>query len=170
MPLLPSFDAPLLLDEPPAARLTEVLLREAPPTPPPVSAVPGHAVSPAAPPPAAADADPAPLRTGPPLAGTGSAPDTAAALPPDSAFPTRAELDAILAALTAPPPPPPVEDRAAMAGALGLDPAIAADPALFDATLAALPEPDAGAVLAQWLSDAGAVPPAPGPAPDWPLG
>lgn len=156
MPILPPFDAPLLVDEPPAASLIEVLLREAPPPAP----------------------DPAP-GTGPTAAPAGDAcqaesasvaPEPAAAPAPDPAFPTRAELDAILAAVSAPPPPPPEADRAALAGALGLDPAIAADPALFDATLAALPEPDGAAVLAQWLSEAGAVPPAPAPAPDWPLG
>ena len=160
MTILPPFDAPLLVDPPPAARLTEVLLRE-----PEAPAPPGPAAAPAA----AEAAAPAPLLA---QAVAGAPMDAAPeALPPaEPAFPTRAELDAILAAVTAPPPPPSAEERAALAGVLGLDPAIAADPLLFDAALAALPEPDAAAVLAEWLSEAGAAAPGPAPEPDWPLG
>ncbi len=84
------------------------------------------------------------------------------ALPPEDAFPTRAELDAILAAHAGPPASPDAAERAAAAALLGLDPAIAEDPALYDAAIAALPEPDADAVLAIWISEAVTG--------EWPLG
>lgn len=65
---------------------------------------------------------------------------------PEDAFPTAAEMDAIFAELAAPPPGPDAALRAELAALLGLDPAIAGDAALFEATLAALsppaPEPD----------------------------
>jgi hypothetical protein len=66
-----------------------------------------------------------------------------AALPvvPEDSFPTAAELDAILAALSGPPPGPDSLLRHEVAAQLGLDAAIAADVALFEAALAALPLP-----------------------------
>ena len=63
------------------------------------------------------------------------------ALVPEDAFPTAAELDALQAELSAPPPGPDLALREEVAALLGLDPAIAADAALFEATLAALPPP-----------------------------
>ena len=70
-------------------------------------------------------------------------PDTTEPSPvlPEDAFPTLAELDAILAAHDGPPPVLDAATRAELAAALGLDPAIAEDPAAFDAAVAALPEP-----------------------------
>jgi hypothetical protein len=91
---------------------------------------PGHA--PAEAPPAAMPADAAP-----PVAAV-----------PEDAFPTAAALDAIFAALAGPPPGPDAALRQEVAAQLGLDAAIAADAALFEAALAALPppgpEPDPG--------------------------
>lgn len=63
------------------------------------------------------------------------------ALVPEDAFPTAAALDALHAELSAPPPGPDLALREEVAALLGLDPAIAADAALFEATLAALPPP-----------------------------
>ena len=60
---------------------------------------------------------------------------------PEDAFPTMAELDAILAAHDGPPPVLDAAARAELAAALGLDPAIAEDLAAFEAAIAALPEP-----------------------------
>ena len=76
------------------------------------------------------------------------------ALPAEDSFPTRAELDAILAAHAGPPAGPDAAEREATAALLGLDPHVAADPALFAAALSGLPEPDADAVLAAWLAEA----------------
>lgn len=78
--------------------------------------------------PAAAPADPA--DAAPP-----------AGLVPEDAFPTAAALDAIFAALAGPPPGPDAALRQEVAAQIGLDPAIAADAALFEAALAALPPP-----------------------------
>ena len=60
---------------------------------------------------------------------------------PEDAFPTVAEMDAIFAELAAPPPGPDDALRAELAALLGLDPALAAHAALFDAALAVLPPP-----------------------------
>lgn len=75
------------------------------------------------------------------------------ALPAEDSFPTRAELDAILAAHAGPPAGPDAAEREATAALLGLDPHVAADPALFAAALSGLPEPDADAMLAAWLAE-----------------
>lgn len=73
-------------------------------------------------------------------------PDTAPAprVLAEDAFPTIAELDAILAENAGPPPVPDAAARAEVAAMLGLDPAIAADPVLFEAAVAdcTMPEPD----------------------------
>lgn len=151
MSIIPRPDAPYLVELPLHARLTEVLVRVAPPPGP---------ETPAPPPDAAPREDPPAF-------------PEAAAPPPEDAFPTRAELDAILAALTVPPPAPDAQARAELVAVFGLDPVIAADPALFEAALAGLPDPDSGALKQQWLSEAGAVPPGPDPfpvLPDWLLG
>ena len=89
---------------------------------------------------------------------------TAFALPAEDAFPTLAELDAILAAHAGPSAGADAAERAAAAALLGLDPAIADDEGLYDATIAALPDTDADEVLTVWLSEAEAG----APAPDWP--
>jgi hypothetical protein len=165
MSILPAPDAPLLVELPPEARLTEVLVAGGLPAEPPAAA-PVQAVEPPVPPaPGATLAGPAEA------AATTS--DEPAGLPSPDAFPGRAALDAILAALVAPPPPPDEQARAEIVAILGLDPAVAADPALFDATLAALTDPDSMALRQQWLDEAGAVPPEPDPfpvMPDWLLG
>lgn len=93
------------------------------------------------------------------------------ALPPEDAFPTLAELNAILTANAGPPAGPNAAERAEAIALLGLDPAIAADPDLYAAIIAGLPAPDADEILAQWLNEA-EVPPcewdaAPG---DWQIG
>lgn len=87
-------------------------------------------------------------------------------VPPEDAFPSLADLDAILAAHAGPPPGPDLAEREALLALLGLDPAIAADADLFDATIAALPDPDAEQVVAGWMTEAGVGDP---PA-DWHLG
>ena len=89
---------------------------------------------------------PLPLEQGPadlPPGETAPVPDTAEAPPvlPEDAFPTIAELDSILAAHDGPPPVLDAGTRAELAAAVGLDPAIAEDPAAFEAAVAALPEP-----------------------------
>ncbi|WP_137127919.1 hypothetical protein [Roseomonas sp. HF4] len=63
------------------------------------------------------------------------------ALVPKDAFPTAVALDAIFAALAGPPPGPDAALRQEVAAQLGLDAATAADAALFEAALAALPPP-----------------------------
>lgn len=76
---------------------------------------------------------------------------------PEDAFPTAAELDAIFAEASAPPPGPDLALRLEVAALLGLDAAVAEDPAAYDAALAALaPEPapdpvsDAAAPAVDW--------------------
>lgn len=65
----------------------------------------------------------------------------APALVPEEAFPTAAALDALRAEIDAVPQGPDLALREEVAALLGLDPAVAADAALFAATLAALPPP-----------------------------
>lgn len=60
---------------------------------------------------------------------------------PEEAFPTAAALDALHAELSAPPPDPDLALRQGVVALLGLDAAVAEDPALYQATLAALPPP-----------------------------
>ena len=61
---------------------------------------------------------------------------------PEDAFPTAAELDAIFAEASARPPGPDLALRQEVVALLGLDAAVAEDPAAYDAALAALaPEP-----------------------------
>lgn len=61
---------------------------------------------------------------------------------PEDAFPTAAELDAIFAEASAPPPGPDLALRQEVVALLGLDTAVAEDPAAYDAALAAMaPEP-----------------------------
>lgn len=94
-------------------------------------------------------------------------------VPPEDAFPSLADLDAILAANAGPPPSPDLAEREALLALLGLDPAIAADPDLYDATIAALHDPDADQVLADWMKDAGIddlTPECPDVVGDWHLG
>lgn len=158
MPVPSILPAPLFLPEdPPAPAPQEVLVAGTTPLP--------AADAPVAVAPAPAEA--------PPPATPQLAPQPAFIMPEETSFPTLAELDAILAAHAGPPAGPDAAERAAAAALLGLDPAIAEDPALYDATIAALPEPDADQVLATWISEAEAgVPPAEAaePAGDWQLG
>ncbi len=95
------------------------------------------------------------------------------ALPAEDAFPTRAELDAILAAHAGAPAGPDAAEREAAAALLGLDPGIAGDAALYDAALPGLPDADGEDILAAWLgeADTGAPPPEwPDPGGDWMIG
>lgn len=152
MTVLPPLPDPLFLPEdPPAAAPEDVLV---------AGAMPAPAVAPA-------PAEPAPT------AAPQAAPAPAFTLPGEDAFPTLAELDAILAAHAGPPAAPDAAGRAAAAELLGLDPGIADDPALYDEIVAALPDPDADRFLADWISEAEAgAPPSEGaePAGDWQLG
>ncbi len=91
----------------------------------------------------------APATVDPPTA------DPAFTVPDEASFPTLAELEAILAANAGAPAGPTAAERAELAALLGLDPAIADDPALFAETLANLPDPDADAALEQWLAEYG---------------
>lgn len=94
-------------------------------------------------------------------------------MPPEDAFPTLADLDAILAANAGPPAEPSAAERAEVIALLGLDPALADDPVRYAEALANLPEPDADQVLEQWMQDddVGPLPPdMPDPASDWHLG
>ncbi|MBW6399187.1 hypothetical protein KPL78_15095 [Roseomonas sp. HJA6] len=94
-------------------------------------------------------------------------------VPPEDAFPTLADLDAILAANAGAPPEPTAEERAEVIDLLGLDPAIANDPLRYAEALANLPEPDADQALEQWMRDydVGALPSeVPDPAGDWQIG
>ena len=167
MSILPAPDAPLLVEVPPEARLTEVLVAVASP----IGAAPETAEPPI---PLAAEATPdGPPGTPAPSEAAATPSEESAGLPSPDAFPGRAALDAILAALTAPPPPPDEQARAEMVAILDLDPAVATDPALFEAMFAALPEADSATLRQQWLKEAGAVPPEPDPSPvmpDWLLG
>jgi hypothetical protein len=126
---LPPIDPLLLLDDPAALA---VLLAGAPPV---------EELAPAAamPPPAAVEA---------PLP-----PPPAFALVPEDAFPTVAELDALLAEHAGPPPGPDAALRAALALILGIDPALAQDAEAFDAALAALAPPAEESVPGEWVSD-----------------
>ena len=92
------------------------------------------------------------------------------AVPDEASFPTLAELDAILAANAGAPATPTAEERAEVIALLGLDPAIAEDPALYAETLANLPDPDADAALEQWLAEYGVEATTPDPAGAWSLG
>lgn len=100
-------------------------------------------------------------------------PAPAFALPPEDAFPTLAELDAILAANATPPPGLSAAERAEIVALLGLDPAIADDPLLYAEILAGLPDPDENELLAQWEKEYDVPAPLPDP-PDiegeWQLG
>jgi hypothetical protein len=86
---------------------------------------------------------------------------TAPAVVPEEAFPAAAALDALYAELSAPPPGPDLALRQEVAALAGLDATIAADAALFAATLAALPPPAPEADPVPEVS------PAPWPAWDW---
>jgi hypothetical protein len=97
-------------------------------------------------------------------------PPPAFALPPEDAFPTLAELDAIRAANAGPPPGPDAAERAEMIALLGLDPALAADPERYATVIAGLPAPDADALLADWLRDAEAEIPSWKAVGDWQVG
>lgn len=111
----------------------------------------------------------APPETTPPA----PTPATAFTLPDEDAFPTMAELDAILAAHAGPQAGPDAAERAAAAALLGLDPTIAHDQAQYDAAVAAMQDPDSDTVLAAWISEAeaGTPPPEwPDVAGDWQLG
>ncbi|HWT09290.1 MAG TPA: hypothetical protein VN329_08995, partial [Roseomonas sp.] len=158
MPVPAILPAPLFVpEEPPAAAEEDVLVAGTTPLPAedaPVAVAPVPAEAPPAP--AAQVPPPAALEPAPPAAR-----QPAFTLPEEGSFPTRAELDAILAAHAGPPAGPDAAERAAAAAVLGLDPAIAEDPARYDATIAALPEPDADAILAIWIGEAEAgLPPA----------
>lgn len=175
--LLPAPDTLVLLEDLPVAAPHEVLVRTtatlvvpgvAPAPLPAPEAAPLDTPRTQAPVPDAAPAPPAvlPGATVPAKAGPAEPPlaATAFALPAEDAFPTLAELDAILAANAGPPSGAEAAERAAAAALLGLDPGIADDQALYDATIAALPDADADDVLATWLSEAEAG----APPPDWP--
>lgn len=173
---LPAEDTPVAIARPlaeqppaPAALLPPPVALDPDPTTAPATAAMPVDDAPAAPEPAPTPADPPPAQE--PAPSTTQQP--AFTQPEDASFPTLAELDAILAAHAGPPAGPDAAERATAAALLGLDPAIAEDPALYDATIAALPEPDADAVLAAWIDEAGASLPPPqpaGPAGDWQLG
>lgn len=144
------------------------------PLPAPAGATAPVAAIAGVPPPAQPPAATAPAGSEAHLPAAPPAPEQAAAPPQPGAFPSLAALEAILDALTAAPRPmPTAEDRATMLALLGLDPALADDPLAFESALRAAPAPDPDAVLEQWLSEAGAVPPEPDPfpvTPDWLLG
>jgi hypothetical protein len=113
----------------------------------------------------------APVEASPAMAEPEPPPAPAFALPSEDEFPTLAELDAIRDAHAGAPPGPDAAARAELAALLGLDPAIANDPALFDETVAALPDPDADQVMAEWTNEAGIDQVEwPEPAGDWQLG
>lgn len=162
LPPLPILDFSFLADPPPAFGIGEVWVRLADAgaagdegLPAEAPAAPLLPVGTAEPPAVAVEAPPA--VTVPEEAPEPAAPGTAAPaghadadmapdwdLPPEDAFPTLAELDAILAEHAGPPPVPDAAMRAEVAMMLGLDPAIAEDPALFEAAVAGytMPEPD----------------------------
>lgn len=171
MTLLPPSILFVPQEDPAIAAPPEVLVagpvREAAPEPTPAETT--VAPAPEATAPMAAPA-PAPTEA----ASTAPAADAAAfTLPPEDAFPTVAELDAILAAHAAETAGPDAQERAEAAALLGIDPATAADPALYAAALAAVPDPDADQVLDQWFSEAevGQPPPEwPDPSGGWQIG
>jgi hypothetical protein len=77
----------------------------------------------------------------------------------------------MLAGNAGPPPVPDAATRAEVAAMLGLDPAIAADPALFEAAVAAYAMPEAEPLPEDPLTGPGAPGWAsPAPPQDWPLG
>lgn len=123
MPLTPPFDPLLLLLDDPAL-LAALLAGEDPAL---AAAVPGPAAAPPAPAPPAPD----PVAPEPVL----PPPFT---LVPEDAFPTRAELDALLAESYLPEPGIDRATRAELAEAFGLDPALIDDEAAFMAALAGL--------------------------------
>jgi hypothetical protein len=128
----------------------------APPEPPTVAPEP-PVVTPVEAPPAMAEPEPPPA--------------PAFTLPSEEEFPTLAELDAIRDAHAGAPTGPDAAARAELLALLGLDPAIANDPALFDATVAGLPDPDADQVMAEWVHEAGIDQVEwPEPVGDWQLG
>ncbi|MBR0652511.1 hypothetical protein GXW78_22840 [Roseomonas terrae] len=94
----------------------------------------------------------------PVLGGAEPPPGAGPGLPTEDAFPTLAELDAILAAHAGPQAGPDATQRAEVAALLGLDPAIAADPDLYAAVIGAMPDPNEDDVLLIWLAEAGAEP------------
>ncbi len=72
---------------------------------------------------------------------------------PEDAFPAIGELDALLAGQAGPAPVPDAATRAEVAAALGLDPAMAADPALFLAALEGFAPPEADPLPAEAVSE-----------------
>ncbi|MEO3473031.1 hypothetical protein AAFN86_14270 [Roseomonas sp. CAU 1739] len=163
MPLLPPSDLFILLEDPSFATPEDILV---------IGPVPAAAPAPDAVPPAPAQPQDAPAVA----IVTAEAETPASApvfdLPAEDAFPTLAELDAILAAHAGTPDGADAAERAEAAALLGLDPAIAADPDLYAAALAALQDPDGDQVLTQWLSDEVGAPPSEWPeaAGDWQVG
>ena len=199
IPPLP--DAFFLLEEPPffapdevlvsgpateAAPPVETLVAAIPATEAPLPATPAPEHLVAAEPAPAAGPDVAPPEAAPeplpaaeptpepaPAVAADLAPPPAFDVPPEDAFPSLADLDAILAANAGPPPGPDLAEREALLALLGLDPAIAADPDLYDATIAGLHDPDAEQVVADWMNEAGVGDPPPewpSPVGDWHLG
>ena len=169
MSLLPPSHLFILLDDPIIFAPEDVLVAG-----PVATATPASGPDAAPLPPASVPAEaPAPAATTVGPADTPDAEPLAFTLPAEHAFPTLAELDAILAANADANAGPDAAERAAAAALLGIDPAIAADPVLYAAALAALQDPDADAVLDQWLNEAEVGPPPaewPDPAGDWQVG
>ena len=171
MTLLPPSDLFILLEDPVIVVPEDVLVAG---TAAPATPAAGADAAPLPP-------DPAPSGAPVPAAITIEAADIPGAeprdftLPAEDAFPTLPELDAILAANAHPAAgaDPDAGERAAAAALLGIDPDIAADPALYAAALAAVQDTDADAVLDQWLSEAEVGPPPdewPDLAGDWQVG
>lgn len=169
MSLLPPSPLFILLDDPIIVAPEDVLVAgpvaaAMPASGPDAAPLPPAPVPTEAPAPAATTIGPADMPDAGPQAFTPPAEDS---------FPTLAELDAILAANADATIGPDDAERAAAAALLGIDPAIAADPVLYAEALAALQDPDADAVLDQWLSEAEVGPPPaewPDPAGDWQVG
>lgn len=180
MIIQPLPDLFFLLEEPLFAAPDDILVIGAPPR---AGAMPAESVAPAAATlvpdiiavaepdaaPPSPEVTPEPLLAAEPtpapdVATTEPAPPPAFDVPAEDVFPSLADLDAILAANAGPPPGPDLAEREALLALLGLDLAIAADPDLYDATIAALPDPDADQVLANWMNEAGVG----DPPPEWP--